>query len=581
MSNLPKNKHPLPITLKECHARGWDYVDIVLVTGDGYVDHPSFGIALIGRLLEQNGYRVAILPQPRRESKDDFQRFGQPRLFFGITAGNLDSIVANYSGNGKVRNQDAYSTNGNPWWSSNKSKNNRRRPDRATIIYSQLARAAYKETVIVLGGLEASLRRFIHYDYKQNGLRGSVLTDAKADLLLYGMGEMAILDVANCLANNLPFTNLRGSCERLTEKQFKERFPSSDINSNLTVLPSWDQIHNISASFLEAEQSIDRHGRARSLKILVQKQQSAWVVQHPSHPPIKTAKLDEFYDLPFTRAPHPAMGDIPAYKMICHSITAVRGCSGNCSFCAITRHQGPATTSRSKKSILKEAQRISGMDNFRGTISDLGGPTANLFRTTCKIGSCKKHNCLYPKVCSQLHIDESGFLDVLKSISNIPGINHIFISSGLRMELLQKTPRLLKQILHNHTPGSLKIAPEHTESDILNLMQKESHSVLCDFVAQFRKIVQKDGKELQLTPYIISAHPGSTENHVKALIKKFQKLGLRVRQFQDFTPTPGTLSTAIFVTGLHPKTGRKLFIPKNQSDKLRQRRLLEKYFFKK
>ncbi len=579
--SIPHTKNsPLPVSLEECHARGWDFVDIVLVTGDAYIDHPSFGIALIGRLLESQGYRVAILSQPLFNSPKDFKRFSRPRLFFGISSGNLDSIVANYSGSGKVRDVDAYSPDGNPYRTEEKSKSTRRRPDRATLLYANLARAAFKNVPIILGGVEASLRRFIHFDYKQGSLRGSVLSDSKSDLLIFGMGEKAVLETARHLDEKLPLHSINGTCERLTKKHFAERFPNFQPGDTETymVLPSWADIQKNKHLFLDAEKAVDRHARNGSTQILIQEQQSSWVIQHPSYPALATEELDALYELPYTRKPHPTFTNVPAYSMICHSLTIVRGCSGNCSFCAITRHQGPVISSRSKKSIIQEAQRVSQMDDFKGTISDLGGPTANLYRTHCNKNTCTKHDCLFPKICPHLKIDEEGFLDLLKSVSGLQGIKHVFVSSGLRMELLLKTPKLLEKILLHHSPGSMKIAPEHTEAEILKLMHKEDHTVLKKFVQQCNSLVKKAGKKLHLTPYIISAHPGCQEHHTRALVKKMKSLGLTVRQFQDFTPTPGTLATAMFVTEKDPVKGKKIFVAKNHSEKMQQRRILEKAF---
>ena len=334
----------LPVSRQECKALGWDYVDIVLVTGDAYIDHPSFGVALIGRLLESHGYRVAILPQPHYDQTDDFRQFGRPRLFFGITAGNLDSIVANYSGNGKVRSSDAYSPNGNPWFGSEQTKVNRRRPDRASLLYANLARAAFKDVPVILGGIEASLRRFIHYDYKQERLRGSVLTDAKADLLVYGMGEKSIIETARRISENMPVDLIDGTCRRLTDREMTLQFPDMSCPDNgqkIRLLPSWADIEKDKNLFMEAERTIDLQARGCSREILAQRQQSSWIVQYPASPPLTTAELDALYQLPFSRKPHPTTPDIPAYTMIRHSITIVRGCSGNCSFCAISRHQGP------------------------------------------------------------------------------------------------------------------------------------------------------------------------------------------------------------------------------------------------
>lgn len=566
------------MTADECRSLGWESVDIVLVTGDAYVDHPSFGIALIGRLLESHGYRVAILAQPRYHDAEDFKRFGRPRLFFGITAGNLDSIVANYTGNGKVRDHDAYSADGNPWWPGQKSKVNRKRPDRASIVYANLARSAYMGVPVILGGVEASLRRFIHYDYKQERLRGSVLTDGKADLLIYGMGERTIVEAAQRCQRGVDLTGLNGSCERFTEKEFAE-FRNNLAQEELLHLPSWEEISNSPSHFMEAELILDRHARQKSTKRLVQKQQSSWVVQHPANDVLSEKELDELYNLPFTRTPHPLAGDIPAYRMIRHSITIVRGCSGNCSFCAITRHQGSSVSCRSRESIIKEAELITRMDDFFGTISDLGGPTANLYGTSCKIGGCRKHDCLYPKVCEHLQIDEKAMLDLLGDVASLEKVKHVFVSSGLRMELLLKTPQLLKRLIESHTPGSLKIAPEHTEEEVLRLMHKESHLILEQLVNRCRKTGRSLNKKVELTPYVITGHPGSTLQSTRHLVRKMKALGLNVRQFQDFTATPGTISTAMLVSGRDTK-GASVVVP-SVSQKKKQRAILEQAFHKR
>lgn len=565
---------PLPATIKEFKARGWDAIDIVLITGDAYVDHPSFGVALIGRLLESKGYRVAILAQPRYDNNADFKIFGRPRLFFGITGGNLDSIVANYTGNGKVREKDAYSPGGNPWYGKKREKNARRRPDRASMLYTNLARSAFKNVPIILGGVEASLRRFIHYDYKQKKLRGSLLSDAKADLLVYGMGEQAILQIAERLDKNLDLTGIHGTCERLSEKAFQERY--NEEGQENTLLPSWQDISQNNGLFLRAEKEVDSQARSYANKQLIQKQQSSWIIQQPQPPQLTTEEMDSLYELPFTRCEHPAFPNVPAARMIQHSLTTVRGCSGNCSFCAITRHQGPAITSRSQDSLVREAKRVSSMKNFTGTISDLGGPTANLYGISCRIGSCKKHDCLYPKVCKNLQIDEKAFLSLLRKISDLPAIKNVFISSGLRLELLTRTPKLFKEIIRAHTPGALKIAPEHTEQEVLELMHKESHEQLQIFLDLGRKLSRELKKDIRFTPYIISSHPGCRESHTANMAKTLKKLGLELRQFQDFTPTPGTLATAMYVTGLHRDTEKAIFVARGQSERTKQRRILER-----
>jgi uncharacterized radical SAM protein YgiQ len=570
---------PLPVTGQECRARGWDEVDIVLVSGDAYVDHPSFGIALIGRLLESHGYRVALLPQPRYDSEVDFHRFGRPRLFFGISGGNLDSIVANYSSNGKVRDFDAYSPGGSPWRSEIREKSNRFRPDRAVLIYANLARRAFPDTPIILGGIESSLRRFIHFDYKQNRLRGSHLSDAKADLLVYGMAERAVVEAAQRIDTGQPLSRIPGTCLRLTEAEAAVfRQDCLDRGVKLVNLPGWDEISSERRAFMKAERIIDRLARSRADRILVQKQQASWIVQQPPADALEQPEMDQLYELEFSRRPHPATPEVPAYDMIKNSVTAVRGCYGNCSFCAITRHQGPRITSRSTDSIVAEVERISCRPEFDGTITDLGGPTANLFGTRCAIGSCPAHDCLYPDICKNLVVNEHLFIELLDRVADLDRINHLFVSSGLRIELLLETPTLLEKLIKDHTPGNLKIAPEHTEAEVLALMHKEGHERLIRFVELFRKITRKLGKKPGLTPYIISAHPGCSEEHTRSMVQKMKRLGLTVRQFQDFTPTPGTLSTAMYVSGRHRNKDEDIPVVRNHSERLRQRQIIERGF---
>jgi uncharacterized radical SAM protein YgiQ len=565
----------LPTNRKEMELSGWDRPDIVLVTGDAYIDHPSFGVALIGRWLEYHGYKVAILAQPRHQDCLGFEEFGPPRLFFGITAGNLDSIVANYTGNAKVRDEDSYSPAGNPYFGSEKSKKNRRRPDRATIRYSALAREAYPGVPLILGGLEASLRRFVHYDYQQEKLRASVLSDAKADLLVFGMGEKAILEAARRLDNNESLAGIPGTCERLTEKEFLARTRDNDSG----IIPSWQEINEHPASFMSAELAIDKHARSISAQPISQKQQAMFIWQNRLPDPLTQDELDHLYNLPFQRRPHPASLDIPAWRMVRDSVTIVRGCSGNCSFCAITRHQGPQVTSRSIKSITDEVERISRLSDFKGTISDLGGPTANLFATSCKIKKCRKHDCFYPTLCKHLDINESLFLELLDRCLKIEAIKHLHISSGLRMELLMKTPRLLKKMISHHLPGAMKIAPEHTEEKVLRLMHKPGGQLLADFLDHCRKLAGK--KQINFVPYFISSHPGCTERDMERLVDKVKKMGLDVRQFQDFTPTPGTISTAMYVSGLDRDSDKKIKVAKGTTARKKQRQILERVTHRK
>lgn len=580
---MPKSPvQPLPVTRRECQTRGWDEIDIVLVSGDAYVDHPSFGIALIGRLLEARGYRVAILPQPRYDDETDFFRFGRPRLFFGVSSGNLDSIVANYSSNGKIRDFDAYSPGGTPWRTEVRDRTNRFRPDRAVLVYANLARKAYPGTPIILGGIESSLRRFVHFDYKQNRLRGSHLSDAKADLLIYGMAEKAVVRAAEQLNTGKGLDGIAGTCVKIKETAISAfEQGCAERNQKIIQLPGWDDIQSDIGLFMKAERIIDRQARSRLDRLLVQKQQASWIVQYPPADSLDTREMDQLYEFEFSRRPHPPTPEVPAHQMIKNSVTVVRGCYGNCSFCAITRHQGPRITSRSIESVVAEVRTITAHSEFDGTITDLGGPTANLFGTQCAIGSCPKHDCLYPNICKNLIFNEHLSLELLDRVEKLEGVKHLFVSSGLRLELLQKTPRLLEKLIRDHTPGNLKIAPEHTETEILDLMHKEPHDRLISFVDLFTRISRRLKKKAGLTPYIISAHPGCTEEHTRSMVKKMKQLGLSVRQFQDFTPTPGTLSTAMYVSGRHRDKDRPIKVARNQADRMRQRRIIEQAFSKK
>lgn len=580
MSSTSLSPLPLPVSWQECKKRGWSSLDILLVTGDAYVDHPSFGVALIGRLLESHGWRVAVLSQPRIDNPDDFKSYPLPKLFVGITAGNLDSVVANYSGNGRVRDKDAYSPDGNPWRGQTKEKKQRRRPDRATIIYTSLARAAFAGVPVVLGGLEASLRRFVHYDYQQKKLRDSILCDSKADLLVYGMGERAIVEIGKRLEQGRSLTEIHGTCRRLTTRELLQEFTLDKESSlkndkNTLVLSSAAAIRGQKDLFLHGEIALDRHGRSASPRLVLQQQKSHWVLQYPSAKPLNQEELDHLYALPFTRKPHPP-AEIPAHKMIENSVTIVRGCSGNCAFCAITRHQGAQITSRSRQSIVAECKTLAGGKGFRGTITDLGGPTANLYATSCRRGGCKKRDCLFPKICPHLVVDEEAFLKLLQEVGAIEEVKHLFISSGLRMELMLKTAKLHQKILLHHSPGALKIAPEHTSDELLAIMHKPGHQILKDFVDKSRMIARNHGRKCKLIPYCITSHPGSTPDDARKMRQDLKKLGLDPRQSQDFTPTPGTLSTAMFVAEKRADNGKPLTVTKQQAKRNIERKTLRK-----
>ncbi|NTV12931.1 MAG: YgiQ family radical SAM protein [Desulfobulbaceae bacterium] len=561
----------LPTTTAAMQARGWSRPDIILVTGDAYLDHPAFGVSLIGRWLEAHGYKVALLAQPHHDDNRDFLRFGAPRLFFGITGGNLDSIVANYTGNAKVRDKDAYSPEGNPYFGAEKERRERRRPDRAVIRYTTLARQSFPGVPIILGGLEASLRRFIHFDYQQNRLRGSVLTDAKADLLVYGMGERAVLEAAQRLDRGESLAGIAGTCERLTESAFREREQATPS----VHLPDWPEIAKDPALFLKAELTIDQQARAQATQPLSQGQQALWVWQNRPAAPLTTSELDRLYELPFRREPHPGALRVPAWEMIRHSLTIVRGCSGNCSFCAITRHQGAVTVDRSPASVVRELSGLAKLPHFRGTVSDLGGPTANLYGVGCRLPSCPKHDCFAPELCRNLLIDEEKFLALLRTCCQVAGVKNLHVSSGLRLELLLKTPHLLAELLTYHLPGAMKIAPEHTDPEVLRLMHKPGSRMLPEFLALCRKLAAKAGIKPHFTPYFIASHPGCSEAAMKSLAAVVKKEGLEVRQFQDFTPTPGTIATAMYYTGLDRDSGRPIFVARSHKERQAQRQVLE------
>lgn len=569
--HMPNNM--IPVNPEGLRGIGWTEYDVLLVTGDAYIDHSSFGIAIIARLLESLGLRVAILAQPWHQDAQAFKAMGRPKLFCGITSGNMDSIVANYSGNARVRDKDAYSPAGNPYFGQEKARGLRRRPDRAVIRYAQLAREAFGDLPIILGGLEASLRRFAHYDYQQERIRSSVLTDAKADLLVYGMGERAVTEIAQRLSQQKDISNIAGTCEPLTDQE-AGRLISTGAAS---VLPSLAEIQQDPVRFLTAELIVDKHARSGDKTILLQRQQALWVKQNEPAAPLSTQELNAIYDLPFTGLPSLAARGTPAFSMIRNSVTIVRGCPGNCSFCAIARHQGPVVVSRSIDSVMRELKRLTRTPGFDGVISDLGGPTGNLYAAQCKRSHvCSRKDCLYPRPCPNLSLNETVHLNLLREAAKLPGIRRVFVSSGLRMELLLKTPKLMEAILLHHTPGSLKIAPEHTEEEVLRLMHKPAAACLADFLKEAQAMARLQKRPIRFNPYFISSHPGCTLAHMHALAKRLKELRLTVRQFQDFTPTPGTLSTAMYVSERDMNTPqRSIYVAKRRSERMAQRSVLE------
>lgn len=549
----------LPTSAKEAAARGWDYVDVVLFTGDAYVDHPSFGAAVIGRTLEAAGYRVAIVPQPDWHGDlRDFKKMGRPRLFFGVTAGAMDSLVNKYTPTGRLRSSDAYTPEGLT----------DKRPDYPTIVYTKILKELFPDTPVVVGGVEASLRRLTHYDYIEKRLRSSFLVEAGADLLIYGMGEQAIIEVAQAIAQKKPLTNIR-------QTVYISKTPPPEA----TVLASFEQCVSSNKKFGENFVAIETASNmAAGVPVLVEQTGDRYVVVNPPFATPTEKECDATYDLPYMRRPAPRYKGkrIAAWDMIRHSINTHRGCYGGCSFCAISMHQGKFIASRSPQSILEEARMIAADPEFRGTISDLGGPSANMWRSGGKDRSacqkCRRPSCLFPKICVNLTASHTELIGLLQQVEAIPNVKHLFVGSGIRGDVPGSKP-YMEQVIVRHTGGRLKVAPEHTEEHVLKLMRKPPWAEFDGLKRQFEALCTQHGLKHQLIPYFISAHPGCSEQDMKAL--KAKTSGVMTDQVQDFTPTPMTLSSVMFYTGTNPYTGEKLYVAKNKADKDRQKT----YFF--
>jgi len=563
-------KSVLPLTAEEMRERGWDYVDVILITGDAYVDHPSFGTAVIGRILERAGFRVAVLSQPDWHSKTAFQKFGRPRLFFGISGGNMDSMVNRYTALKKVRNDDAYSEGGAPF----------RRPKRSVIVYAQRAREAFDDVAIIIGGVEASLRRFAHFDYWQNQIRRSILLDARADILVYGMGEVQITQLADRLAQNEKIDqirNLRGTLFALREG---EHAPFE----NGVVLPSFKEVSENHNRFNRATGLIYEHANPYTGRTLIQYHGKRPVVQLPPPPPLHEQEMDAIYNLPYTRKPHPSYTrPIPAYEMIKNSITIMRGCFGGCSFCSIALHQGKFVQSRSVHSVLREAEQLTGDTDFDGTITDLGGPTANMYTMGGMDGKlcedCSRLSCIYPGICTNLNTDHSRLISLMKQVRSVSGVKNLFIASGIRMDLALRDKTYIAEIAKKYTSGHLKVAPEHISKTVLDVMRKPSRKVFEEFRKQFDANTSQAGKEQYLIPYLIASHPGTTIDSALELAFYLKEKGYRPRQIQDFLPSPMSLATAIYLTGKDPLTGEEVPVTRREGEKRLYRALL--HYFKK
>lgn len=571
----------LPTSVKEMKALGWDTVDVVLFTGDAYVDHPSFGAAVIGRTLQSAGYRVAIVPQPNwKDDLRDFKKFGAPRLFFGVSAGAMDSMVNHYTANRRRRSDDAYTPDAR----------HSARPDYPTIVYSNILKELYPATPVIAGGIEASLRRLSHYDYWQDRLRPSILCDTDADMLIYGMGEKTILEIARRLDNGECISDLTDIRQTVVRRPLDE-VPTENDKYNI-VLNDWQTVRldrvkqSLNFKFIESESNA-RDGGAT----IWQSYDGFAIKVNPMYPAMTQGEIDASFDLPYTRTPHPRYKGkrIPAYEMIRHSVNLHRGCFGGCAFCTISAHQGKFIASRSKDSIIREVKNVTQMDDFKGYISDLGGPSANMYAMTGKDTSicdkCRRPSCIHPSVCPNLNTDHSPLLDIYKSVDNLPGVKKSFVGSGVRYDLsLHKTGdpdvdtanrRYNETLIKNHVSGRLKVAPEHTEDAVLDVMRKPSFSLFHEFKDIFDRVNEQNFLRQQLIPYFISSHPGCTEVDMAELACKTKDLNFHLEQVQDFTPTPMTLATEIYYSGVHPYTGKRLFTATRPAEKLAQRM----YFF--
>ena len=570
LPSVPVARPPLPVSRREMEERGWDAVDVVLVSGDAYVDHPAFAMGILGRVLEAAGFRVAILPQPDWKSAEPWRTFGRPRLFFGISAGNMDSMINHYTANKKVRNDDAYSPGGKIGL----------RPDRATLPYCQRAREAFPGVPVIAGGVEASLRRLAHYDYWSDTVKRSILLDAKADLLAFGMGEHAIVEIARRLAAGETVKDLRDMRGVAYALGAKETPPASAI-----VLPSFEEVKADKYAFARATKTIHQETNPLNAKTLVQYHDRQAVVANPPALPISQDDMDRIYGLPYTRRPHPIYGDqeIPAFETVKDSVTIMRGCFGGCTFCSITTHQGRIIQSRSQESILGELKAMGQDPSFKGIVSDIGGPTANMYQMRCTKpeveAKCKRLSCVHPKICKLLGTDHGPLVELMKESREVPGVRKVLVASGIRTDLAQRSPEYMEQLAAHHVGGHLKVAPEHADPDVLRRMKKPDIDDFGGFADAFKKASEDAGKPKQyLVPYFIASHPGSDLNAMIDLAIFLKRNGYRPDQVQDFIPAPFDIATCMYHTGIDPFSLEEVHIAKGLKDRKLQRALLQ--FFK-
>ncbi|WIV11766.1 YgiQ family radical SAM protein [Proteiniborus sp. MB09-C3] len=558
----------LPMNREDMKERDWEQLDFVIITGDAYVDHSSFGAAIIGRLLENEGFKVGVISQPSWQNTKDFKKLGRPRLAFLITGGNIDSMVNHYTVAKRRRKNDAYSPGGKMGL----------RPDRATIVYGNRVKEAYSDVPIILGGIEASLRRLAHYDYWDDKVRRSILLDSKADLLVYGMGENQIIDIAHGLDNGIDIHYLnfiRGTV-------YKTK--TIDHIYDGTILPSYDEI--IESKKKYAESFMNQHNNMDAVwgKTLIEPYRDVYIVENPPARPLEQSELDRTYSLQYMRNYHPTYeeaGGVPAIEEVKFSIISNRGCFGSCSFCALTFHQGRVVQARSHISIMTEAEKIVWEPGFKGYIHDVGGPTANFRHRACekqiKYGVCKNKQCLFPNPCNQLNIDHKDYLSLLRKLRQLPNVKKVFIRSGIRYDYLihDKDEEFFNELCEHHISGQLKVAPEHISPNVLEKMGKPRREVYEKFVAKYKKINQNLGLNQFIVPYLMSSHPGSTLKEAVELAEYLRDLGYMPEQVQDFYPTPGTLSTCMYYTGLDPRTMKEVYVPKNPHEKAMQRALIQ------
>jgi uncharacterized radical SAM protein YgiQ len=556
------------MSMKEALDRGWDEIDVVFVTGDAYIDHPSFAMSILGRVLEAAGYRVGIVSQPDWHSCDPWKTFGRPRLFFAISAGNMDSMINHYTANRKVRNDDAYSPGGKIGL----------RPDRATLAYCQRAREAYKGVPVIAGGVEASLRRFAHYDYWSDKVRRSILLDSKADLVAFGMGENSIIEMARRLEAGETVKDLRDMLGIAYALGASETPPEDALE-----LPSYEDVAADKIAFSKATRMIHHETNPLNARRLMQRHSTQIVVANPPQLPISQEAMDRIYGLPYTRRPHPSYKEaIPAFNMIKNSVTIMRGCFGGCTFCSITAHQGRIIQSRSKESVINEIKNMTEDKDFKGIVSDIGGPTANMYHMRCTKPEveavCRRQSCVHPKICKLLGVDHTPVIELMREAREVPGIKKVLVASGIRMDLARQSPEYIKELTQHHVGGHLKVAPEHVDPDVLYKMRKPANDDFEFFTEQFKDASEDAGKKQYLIPYFIASHPGSSIESMIELALFLKRNGYKPDQVQDFIPAPLDIATSMYYTGLDPFSLKPVYIAKALKDRKSQRALMQ--FFK-